>query len=179
MSSLSAFRSRLVAFSEFQICGINERAASLPDIDEIQNGARRLNRVFNSTAEPANGISNMTTNHANEKRDDNIGSRSVYETAREIVFGEELDKMCKMLDGGTPVNDLLEGLAAVPTDEDFGDIDVNGELERAWALDHGSILAAKGEILSDVCAFWFINETADLYIRDRRSMLSKPNSSQP
>jgi len=72
--------------------------------------------------------------------------------------------MCKMLDGGTPVNDLLEGLAAVPTDEDFGDIDVNGELERAWALDHGSILAAKGEILSDVCAFWFINEMADLYV---------------
>jgi hypothetical protein len=133
LASLSAARSHLVSSAESQVHQLNEWTSSIPSAEEVNQDAKRLDDIFNPT-------------HCDQDK--------TRKAAQEISYQEKLVRLCEMLDNGVAVDDLLETSAHPVNREISGSddaVDVKGVLERAWSLDHESMLVAKSKILDNVC----------------------------
>lgn len=140
--SLSAFaglRSQIIKETDLQISLVDEARASLPKSEEVSREMTRLHYVFNE--------------HNNARTpDDEAEKLKLTRAAEEAAYSEELMEMCKHLEMGGAIEDLLDD----NTDEAEVELDVQGELARVWACDQAAILAARVEILEKVCYLWHL-----------------------
>jgi hypothetical protein len=134
VSSLSSSRSSIINLSNSQMHDISNAAAHIPTTQEIRSEANRLHKIFNgsySTKVP------------------------LLEGAEDAAFVQQVLELCAKLDGsvvsGDTLTEILSSSQITHGHMDHHmDVDIKGELERAWSLDQSEILEARGQVLDKV-----------------------------
>jgi hypothetical protein len=134
LSALANLRAQIIKETGLQMNLVDEARASLPKSEAVSLEATRLHYAFNDH-------NDATT------RNDEAEKLKLTQAAEEAAYGEELVEICKHLEMGGAIEDLLVD----NTDDADIDLNVQGELVRAWDCDQAGMLAGRVEILEKVC----------------------------
>jgi hypothetical protein len=147
---------------------VDEARASLPKLEEISREATRLHYAFNG-------------HDAALTRNDEAEKLKLTQAAEEAAYGEELIEICKHLEMGGTIEDRPDD----NTDDAGVNLNVQGELVRAWDCDQAALLAGRIEVLEKVCSPLYLPFTYWLTILrqythlSNTSNLSFPNFAHP
>lgn len=114
---------------------VDEARASLSKSGEVSCEMARLYFSFNGYI------------HDTPTRDNEVETSILIRAAQEAAHGQELIKICNHLEMGGAMQDLLDDTS----DHTEVELNVQGELARAWARDQAAMLIAHAEVLEKVC----------------------------